>query len=115
MMSALAMPGADLLERRDRASDIAAGNTPLFVCATIGIDLDYTAVDPVAAIGEVCRRHGAWLHVDAAFSGSALLCPEMRWMSRGVELADSFCFNPHKWMLTSFDCSCFWTSDHAKP
>ena len=101
----------DLLER-EIERDIAAGRRPLFACATIGTTSS-TAVDPVAEIGEVCRRHGVWLHVDAAFSGSALLCPEMRWMSRGVELADSFCFNPHKWMLTSFDCSCFWVRDRA--
>ncbi len=94
------------------AQDVAAGKTPLFVCATIGTTSS-TAVDPIAEIGAICKKHGAWLHVDAAFAGAALLCPELRWMSRGVELADSFCFNPHTWMLTSFDCSCFWTSDRA--
>ncbi len=102
---------ADLLEAA-MAEDAAAGRTPLFVCATIGTT-GSTAVDPVEAIGRVCVKHGAWLHVDAAFSGAALLCEEHRWMSRGVELADSFCFNPHKWMLTSFDCSCFWVRDRA--
>ncbi len=102
---------ADLLARA-MEEDVAAGKTPLFVCATIGTTSS-TAVDPVAEIGEVCKRFGAWLHVDAAFAGAALVCPEMRWMSRGVEHADSFVFNPHKWMLTSFDCSCFWTSDRA--
>ncbi len=104
----------DLLELA-MAEDGAAGRggrTPLFVCATIGTT-GSTAVDPVEAIGRVCERHGAWLHVDAAFSGAALLCEEHRWMSRGVELADSFSFNPHKWMLTSFDCSCFWVRDRA--
>ena len=102
---------ADLLARA-MEEDVAAGKTPLFVCATIGTTSS-TAVDPVAEIGEVCKRFGAWLHVDAAFAGAALVCPELRWMSRGVEHADSFVFNPHKWMLTSFDCSCFWTSDRA--
>ena len=92
--------------------DVAAGKKPLFVCATIGTTSS-TAVDPIAEIAAVCGKYGAWLHVDAAFAGAALLCPEMRWMSKGVEGADSFCFNPHKWMLTSFDCSCFWTSDRA--
>jgi aromatic-L-amino-acid decarboxylase len=101
----------DLLARA-MEEDVAVGRTPLFVVATIGTTSS-TAVDPVASIGAVCRRHGAWMHVDAAFAGAALVCPEMRWMSRGVELADSFVFNPHKWMLTSFDCSCFWTSDRA--
>ncbi len=92
------------------AEDAAAGRVPLFVCATIGTT-GSTAVDPVEATGRECARHGAWLHVDAAFSGAALLCEEFRWMSRGLDLADSFCFNPHKWMLTSFDCSCFWVRD----
>jgi aromatic-L-amino-acid/L-tryptophan decarboxylase len=99
----------DLLKRA-MLEDVAVGRTAGFVCGTIGTTSS-TAIDPIDQIGEVCARHNAWLHVDAAFAGSALLCPEMRWMSRGVELADSFCFNPHKWMLTSFDCSCFWTSD----
>lgn len=101
----------DLLARA-LEEDVAAGRTPLFVCATIGTTSS-TAVDPVAEIGALCKRFGAWLHVDAAFAGAALVCPELRWMSRGVELADSFVFNPHKWMLTSFDCSCFWTSDRS--
>ncbi len=102
---------AALLERA-MEEDVAAGRRPLFVCATIGTTSS-TAVDPIGEIAAVCAKFGAWLHVDAAFAGSALLCPEMRWMSRGVEGADSFCFNPHKWMLTSFDCSCFWTRDRA--
>ncbi len=102
---------ADLLTRA-MEEDVAAGRTPLFVVATMGTTSS-TAVDPVAEIGEVCKRFGVWLHVDAAFAGAALVCPELRWMSRGVERADSFVFNPHKWMLTSFDCSCFWTSDRA--
>jgi aromatic-L-amino-acid decarboxylase len=101
----------DLLESA-MAADVAAGRTPLFVCATIGTTSS-TAVDPVEAIGRACEKYGAWLHVDAAFSGAALLCEEHRWMSRGLDLADSFSFNPHKWMLTSFDCSCFWVRDRA--
>jgi aromatic-L-amino-acid decarboxylase len=102
---------ADLLERA-MTEDAAAGRTPLFVCATLGTTSS-TAVDPIDRIGAICNKRRAWLHVDAAFAGAALLCPEMRSMSRGLQLADSFCFNPHKWMLTSFDCSCFWTSDRA--
>ena len=51
------------------------------------------------------RRHGAWLHVDAAMSGSAAVCPELRWVQDGVELADSYCFDPHKWLFTNFDCT----------
>lgn len=99
----------DALEQSLR-QDAAAGRTPLMVVATIGTT-GSTAVDPIHQIGPLCAANKAWLHVDAAFAGSALLCEEHRWMSRGLELADSFCFNPHKWMLTSFDCSCFWVRD----
>jgi aromatic-L-amino-acid decarboxylase len=60
-------------------------------------------MDPVRAIGEICREHGLWLHVDAAMAGTAALCPEFRWILDGLELADSYCFNPHKWMFTNFD------------
>jgi aromatic-L-amino-acid decarboxylase len=92
------------------AEDEAAGRVPVMVCATVGTTSS-TAIDPVRAIGEVCRRHGVWLHVDAAYAGSACVCPEFRHIIDGVELADSFCFNPHKWLLTNFDCSLLWTSD----
>lgn len=95
---------------RAMRDDARAGRTPTFVCATVGTTSS-TAVDPLAAIGPTCREHGAWLHVDAAYNGSALVCPEHRWMIQGVEHADSFIVNPHTWLLTSFDCSCFWTSD----
>ncbi len=100
---------ADELERLIRA-DREAGLTPAFVCATIGTT-STTAIDPLRAIGAVCRRAGVWLHVDAAFAGAAWVCPEYRWMAEGIELADSVCFNPHKWLLTSFDCSALWTAD----
>jgi aromatic-L-amino-acid decarboxylase len=69
------------------------------------------AVDSLADIGLVCRRHGVWLHVDAAWAGSALVLPEHRWMLDGVEHVDSFVFNPHKWMLTNFDCSAHYVRD----
>jgi aromatic-L-amino-acid decarboxylase len=69
------------------------------------------AVDPVAAIGEICRRQKVWLHVDAAMSGTAMLCPEFRHLQSGIEFADSYNFNPHKWMAVTFDCSCFWVAD----
>jgi aromatic-L-amino-acid decarboxylase len=94
------------------AADRAAGLTPCFVCATVGTTSS-NALDPVRAIGEVCRREGVWLHVDAAMSGTAALCPEFRWIQDGVELADSYAFNPHKWMFTNFDCDCFWVADRA--
>ncbi len=91
-------------------ADKAAGLTPFFVCATVGTTAS-NAIDPVRAIGEVCREHGLWLHVDAAMSGTAAVCPELRWIHDGVEYADSYNFNPHKWMLTAFDCSAFWVAD----
>jgi aromatic-L-amino-acid decarboxylase len=69
------------------------------------------AIDPVPAIGRICREEGIWLHVDAAMSGTAALCPEYRFVHQGVELADSYCFNPHKWMFTNFDCDCFYVAD----
>lgn len=99
-------------KKLDRAidGDLAHGLTPLCVVATIGTT-GSTAVDPLKAIGEICRRHKIWLHVDAAFAGTALILPEMRWMSEGVELADTFVFNPHKWMLTNFDCTAYFVKD----
>ena len=92
------------------AADCRAGRTPFFVCVTIGTTSS-NAMDPVAAIGEICRQHNLWLHVDAAMSGTAMLCPEFRHLQNGVELADSYNFNPHKWMFTNFDCNCFWVAD----
>ena len=94
------------------AADRAAGNLPFFVCATVGTTSS-TAIDPVGAIGEICAREGLWLHVDGAHSGSAAIVPELRWVNDGLELADSYCFNPHKWMLTNFDCDCMYVADRA--
>lgn len=91
-------------------ADKRAGMTPCFVCATMGTTSS-NAMDPIAAIGEICRRHKVWLHVDAAMSGTAMLCPEFRHLQNGVEQADSYNFNPHKWMFTNFDCNCFWIGD----
>ena len=92
--------------------DRAAGLVPAFVTATVGTT-STTAVDPVPAIAEVCRRYGIWLHVDAAYAGIAALLPEMRWINAGLDLADSYCTNPHKWMLTNFDCTAFYVADRA--
>jgi aromatic-L-amino-acid decarboxylase len=92
--------------------DLAAGRRPFFVCATAGTTSS-TAFDPIRPIGEICRRHGIWLHVDAALAGTAALLPEMRWMHDGLDLADSYVFNPHKWMLTNFDCSAFFVADRG--
>jgi len=101
----------DALARQMRA-DRAAGLTPAFVCATVGTTSS-NAIDPVAAIGRLCRDEGIWLHVDAAMSGTAALCPEFRHIHDGLEQADSYCFNPHKWMFTNFDCDCFYVADRA--
>jgi aromatic-L-amino-acid decarboxylase len=100
------------LLRERIAADRADGLVPLFVCATVGTTSS-NAIDPVAEIGPICRREGLWLHVDAAMSGTAALCPEFRSIHRGLEYADSYCFNPHKWMFTNFDCDCFYVADRA--
>ena len=92
------------------AADRAAGLTPFFVCATIGTTSSL-AIDPIAAIAAVCAAEGVWLHVDGAMAGSAALCPEYRYLHDGLEGADSYCFNPHKWLLTNFDCDCFFVAD----
>jgi aromatic-L-amino-acid/L-tryptophan decarboxylase len=92
--------------------DRDAGLVPACVVATAGTTSS-GAVDPLKAIGEICRRHGVWLHVDAAWAGTAALLPEMRWVLEGAELADSLVFNPHKWMLTNFDCSAYFVRDPA--
>ena len=92
------------------AADRRGGLIPCFVCATVGTTSS-NAMDPVRAIAEICREHNLWLHVDAAMSGTAMVCPEFRHLHDGVELADSYNFNPHKWMGANFDCSCFWVAD----
>lgn len=94
------------------AADRQAGVTPLAVVATIGTT-GSTAIDPLRAIGEICRRKGIWLHVDAAFAGTALILPELRWMIDGIECVDTFVFNPHKWMFTNFDCTAYFVRDPA--
>ena len=101
----------DALDRQIE-QDRAAGLVPFFVCATLGTTSSH-AMDPLPAIGRVCARHHLWLHVDAAHSGTAMLCPEFRHLQDGMDTADSYCFNPHKWMFTNFDCSCFWVADRG--
>ena len=76
--------------------------------ATVGTT-STTSVDPVPALAEACARAGVWLHVDAAYAGSAMVCPEFRWAFAGVERADSLVVNAHKWLFTPMDCSCFWS------
>ena len=88
------------------------GVVPMAVVATIGTT-GSTAIDPLGAIAEICRKHGVWLHVDAAYAGTALLLPEFRWMIEGIEGVDTFVFNPHKWMFTNFDCSAYFVRDRG--
>jgi aromatic-L-amino-acid decarboxylase len=99
----------DALARQIK-SDRDAGLLPCFVCATIGTT-SYNAIDPLPEIGRICHENNLWFHVDAAMSGTAALCPEFRQTHRGVELAESYTFNPHKWMFTNFDCNCFYVAD----
>jgi aromatic-L-amino-acid/L-tryptophan decarboxylase len=109
----LAMDVAQLRERV--AADVAAGVTPVMVVGTVGTT-STAAIDPVRRIGEVCRAAPGkiWLHVDAAYAGVAAVCPELRWVNDGVaEYADSYSTNPHKWLLTNFDCDAFWVADRA--
>jgi aromatic-L-amino-acid decarboxylase len=100
---------AEALARQIDA-DKQVGLVPCFVCATMGTTSS-NAMDPIVEIGRICRQHNLWLHVDAAMSGTAALCPEFRHLQNGVEFADSYNFNPHKWMFTNFDCNCFWVAD----
>ncbi|MBV9573692.1 MAG: aspartate aminotransferase family protein [Acidobacteriales bacterium] len=92
--------------------DLANGRIPFFVCATVGTTCS-NALDPVAEIGRICCQHDLWLHVDAAMSGTAALCPEFRYIHDGIAAADSYTFNPHKWMFTNFDCNCFYVADRS--
>jgi aromatic-L-amino-acid decarboxylase len=92
------------------AADRAAGRKPCAIVATTGTT-GTTALDPLAAIGEIATRQQLWLHVDAALAGSAMILPECRYMWRGVEMADSLVVNPHKWLGTVFDCSLFYVRD----
>jgi aromatic-L-amino-acid decarboxylase len=94
------------------ARDRKEGFLPCFVCATVGTTSS-NAIDPLPAIGSICRQEGVWLHVDAAMAGAAAVCPEFRNLQEGLELADSYCFNPHKWLFTNFDCDCFFVRDRA--
>jgi aromatic-L-amino-acid decarboxylase len=95
--------------------DVAAGLRPVLVCPTVGTT-GTGAVDPVGVVADLAHRygaqpHGAWVHVDAAWAGVAALCPEHRWLLDGVERADSFCTDAHKWLLTAFDASLLWVRD----
>ena len=98
-----------LLEEKIK-EDTARGFRPLCVVAALGTT-GSTSVDPLKEIALICRKHNVWLHVDAAYAGSALILPEYRWMSEGVDLVDSFVFNPHKWLFTNFDSSVYFVKD----
>jgi aromatic-L-amino-acid decarboxylase len=98
-----------LLEKAISA-DIQNGFKPVCVVAAIGTT-GSTAVDPVEEIARICSKYKIWLHVDAAYAGTALILPEYRYLLKGIDLADSFVFNPHKWLFTNFDCSAYFVKD----
>ncbi len=98
-----------LLEKAIR-QDLEQGLKPCAVVLTLGTT-GTLAVDPLKEISSICKRHKIWLHVDAAYAGTALLLPEYQWMIEGIGQADSFVFNPHKWMFTNFDCSLYYVKD----
>ncbi|KAL8265489.1 hypothetical protein R6Q59_023619 [Mikania micrantha] len=93
-------------------SDVRAGLIPLYLCLTLGTT-PTTAVDPLLILSEIAQRYHIWTHVDAAYAGSACICPEFRHFLDGVEGATSFSFNPHKWFLTTLDCCCLWVKDQT--
>jgi len=103
-----ALDAAEL--RRTIVNDLAAGLIPTAVVSNVGTT-GTTAVDPVRSIGEIAREYGLWHHVDAAYAGTAMICGEFRHYQDGLELADSYTFNPHKWMFTNFDCNLFYVAD----
>jgi len=98
------------LLRQAMEDDIVEGRRPFFVQATAGTTSS-TAFDPVEAIADVCKDYVAWLHLDGAFAGSAAVAPEFRFVNAGTDRVDSYTFNPHKWLLTNFDCSMFYVAD----
>jgi len=100
---------ADALSRMV-AEDLANGDLPVAIVATVGTTAT-TAIDPIAPIAEIARRHGLWLHVDAAMAGSAMILPECRSLWEGVEGADSLIINAHKWLGAPFDCSVYYVRD----
>uniref|UniRef100_A0A8D2Q8I6 Histidine decarboxylase n=1 Tax=Varanus komodoensis TaxID=61221 RepID=A0A8D2Q8I6_VARKO len=99
--------------RKAIEEDRSRGLVPIFVCATLGTT-GVCAFDNLSELGPICAKEGLWLHVDAAYAGTAFLCPEFRTFLKGVEHADSFTFNPSKWMMAHFDCTAFWVKDKQK-
>ena len=94
------------------ANDVSAGLTPIAVVSAVGTTAT-TAVDPIRAVDAVAKQYKMWHHVDAAYAGTAMVCPEFRHLQDGVELVDSYTFNPHKWMMVNFDCNVLWVADRA--
>src|ERR1700712_1216221 len=92
--------------------DVARGYTPVLVCATVGTT-STTAIDPLAELGPICQKYGVWLHVDAAYAGVSAIVPELRALQAGVEWADSYTTDAHKWLLTGFDAPLFWVADRG--
>ncbi|KAK3430671.1 hypothetical protein EUGRSUZ_E02461 [Eucalyptus grandis] len=91
-------------------SDIEAGLIPLYSCAPVGT-ISITAVDPLTPLCKITDEFGMWVHLDAAYAGASCICPEYRKSINGVEFADSFSFDDHRWLLTPPDCSCLWLKD----
>jgi aromatic-L-amino-acid decarboxylase len=106
----LAMRPAALAARLER--DTARGLRPVLLCATVGTT-STTAVDPLAELGPICHKYGVWLHVDAAYAGVSAVVPELRPLQAGVQWADSYTTDAHKWLLTGFDATLFWVADRA--
>uniref|UniRef100_A0A3B5RAZ8 Aromatic-L-amino-acid decarboxylase n=1 Tax=Xiphophorus maculatus TaxID=8083 RepID=A0A3B5RAZ8_XIPMA len=92
--------------------DKAAGLIPFYFCATLGTTPS-CAFDHIMELGPLCNKENMWMHIDAAYAGSAFICPEFRPLLNGIEYADSFNFNPHKWLLVNFDCSAMWVKKRA--
>jgi aromatic-L-amino-acid decarboxylase len=97
--------------RKAIAADVVAGLIPFFLCGTLGTTSS-AAVDPLEELGDIAKEYGMWYHIDAAYAGNACICPEFRHYLNGVEKADSYNMNPHKWLLTNFDCSTLWMKVH---
>ncbi|KAJ9550409.1 hypothetical protein OSB04_014454 [Centaurea solstitialis] len=98
------------LLRKVVEADVAKGLVPLYLCATVGTT-STTAIDPIKHLADVAADYRIWVHVDAAYGGSACICPEYRHFLDGVERVDSLSLSPHKWLLTYLDCCCLWTKN----
>ncbi|XP_062986588.1 aromatic-L-amino-acid decarboxylase [Elgaria multicarinata webbii] len=98
--------------RKVLEEDKAAGLIPFFFCATLG-STPCCSFDKLLEVGPICNKENIWMHIDAAYAGSSFICPEFRYLLNGVEFADSFNFNPHKWLLVNFDCSVMWVKKRS--